>query len=448
MKKHFCLYHPLLLSCFLLTGCHHEQAVSVSADFAVTVEDDSYSVPVRIQLENKTAGADSYRWTFEGGEPSVSDKRLPDPVMYREAGTYIIRLEAWNDDERKVKEFTLQLDPAVTVGFDVELLVNDIAPVQTRITNTTIGASAYHWTFEGGQPATSNESTPPLVTFGEGTHTIKLEASNSRKTFTYTKTITVLPAMTLDFDITPSFEDEDMEAPLTATLDNKSISGVSYQWTASGGTIANNTAAEQTSIYFASAGTYTISLHANNGKEEKTVSKTFTVKPNSNLYTMTDVKLGIKSAHATIGSFYSCALRKVISKDEVNENNAPLIDFAFFGLNEDFRYCRILSPDSVDYYAFQAIPDAQHTAVANVLESSPISFSVANFDGMTTDTPLRSLPIAANDSKDAYFTNTVVPRIVLFQTADGRKGAVKLKAFVSSGLQSYILADIKVQKNP
>ena len=438
----------LLLSCFLLTGCHQEQTTSVSADFTATVEDDNYSVPVRVLLENKTTGADHYRWTFEGGEPATSNKRQPDPVMYRQAGTCTIRLEAWNDDERKVKEFILLLDAAVTVGFDAELLVNAIAPVQVRITNTTVGAGACRWTFEGGQPAASNESTPPPVTFGEGTHTIRLEASNSRKTFTHTKTITVLPAMSLDFDITPSFENEDMEAPLTATLDNKSISGVSYRWTASGGTIANDTAAHQTTIHFASAGNYTISLQADNGKEEKTVSKSITVKSNSNLYTMTDVKLGIKSAHATIGSFYSCALRKVISKDEVSESNASSVDFAFFGLNGEFRYCRILSPDSVDYYAFQAIPNAQHTAVINLLENSPVSFSVADFDSMTSDALLHSLPIALNDSKDAYFTGAAVPRIVLFQTADGRKGAIKIKAFVSNGLQSYILADIKVQKSP
>jgi len=45
------------------------------------------------------------------------------------------------------------------------------------------------------------------------------------------------------------------------------------------------------------------------------------------------------------------------------------------------------------------------------------------------------------------FDNSVVPRIVLFQTRDGRKGAIKIKQFVQNGAASYIVADIKVQKN-
>jgi hypothetical protein len=36
--------------------------------------------------------------------------------------------------------------------------------------------------------------------------------------------------------------------------------------------------------------------------------------------------------------------------------------------------------------------------------------------------------------------------MVLFETHDGRKGAIKIKAFVSEGIGSYIVADIKVQK--
>jgi hypothetical protein len=46
------------------------------------------------------------------------------------------------------------------------------------------------------------------------------------------------------------------------------------------------------------------------------------------------------------------------------------------------------------------------------------------------------------------FNNAVVSRVVLFKTEDGRKGAVKIKDFVSAGTASYILVDIKIQKQP
>lgn len=38
-------------------------------------------------------------------------------------------------------------------------------------------------------------------------------------------------------------------------------------------------------------------------------------------------------------------------------------------------------------------------------------------------------------------------RIVLFETANGRKGAIKIKEYVSNGAESYIVVDIKMQKN-
>jgi PKD repeat protein len=437
----------LILAAIYLQNCYREQTVSVVADFTVTVENEDYSVPVRILIENKSAGADNYKWTFEGGEPSSSDKRQPEAVFYNKAGIYVISLEAWNVDERKVKEYSLQLDSAISIGFDVEIPVNNISPVQAVITNTSKGGTTYRWTFAGGQPSSSELHTPPAVKFVDaGEHTITLEMSNGRETLVHSETVTVLPAMTLDFSIIPSFEDEDMEAPFTATLKNNSINGVNYTWTTENGLIINDTAPDFATVFCTSDGTYTLTLKADNGKEIKSISKKITVKPNSNIYIIQNVKLGIKSAHATVGSFYSCALRSVITRDDVNEQNAPLIDFAFFGLNETFRLCRFLSPDSVGNYAFYDIPKASHTAIINTLENSPVSFSVEDFDSMTTDLPLHSLPVAANDSNEDYFTDSSIPRIVLFETADGRKGAIKIKSFVTEGAESYVLVDIKVYK--
>ncbi|MDR0661372.1 MAG: PKD domain-containing protein, partial [Prevotellaceae bacterium] len=185
----------------VLVGRYTEEKLSVTADFTLTVEDDDYSVPSRMLPENKSARADSYRWTFEGGEPSGSTGKQPGAVTYSKAGAYAIRLEAWNDDEHKVKEFVPQLDSAVTIGFNVAIPINDISPVQAVITNTTVIGGAYRWTFEGGTPAASDLRRPEPVTFTtEGEHKITPRVSNGRERFTYSKTITVKPAMSLDFD--------------------------------------------------------------------------------------------------------------------------------------------------------------------------------------------------------------------------------------------------------
>jgi hypothetical protein len=122
------------------------------------------------------------------------------------------------------------------------------------------------------------------------------------------------------------------------------------------------------------------------------------------------------------------------------------VDIVFFSINSSFSYSRFISPDSAAKYSFPAIPGATHTAFINTLESSAISFSSGQFDAMTNDTPLQPLDIKGNDSNISFFNNSVVPRVVLFETSDGRKGAIKVKSFVADGSQSYILLDIKVQK--
>jgi hypothetical protein len=355
-------------------------------------------------------------------------------------------LEAWNDTQRKVKEVTVQLDSAITIGFDYQIQVNDFVPASVKITNRTRGASSYEWTFEGGTPPTSTLADPRAILFNTpGDHIISLKVKNGRESFTSSNTITLKPAMQADFDIVPSFEDQDYEAPLTATLQNKTISGLNYTWSSTGGVITNTTS-EQSEIYFATPGDYTVSLKVDNGKETQTVQRTISVKPNSNLYKMENVKLGVSAAHITLGSFYSTKLRKVFTKNDVTADTGALIDLVFYGINSSYNYCRFISPDSVANFTFAAIPNATHTSFVNTLETSSLLFNTADFDGMVNDTPLANLPIKAEDTGIAFFDNAINPRIILFETQDGRKGAIKIKSFVSAGTQSYILADIKVQK--
>jgi PKD repeat protein len=436
----------LLFLSLVAVSCYQEQEIPVVIDFEYAITEGSYTVPVELVLSNTTAGADFYSWTMEGATPSTSNKKQPGAITYSQAGTYIIKLEAWNDTQRSSKEITLQLDSAVTLNFSADILVNDFAPATVQITNNTRGASSYEWTFEGGTPETSTLADPPTILFSNpGEYTITLKISNGRELYTSTKTITVKEALDADFEIIPSFQDEDYEAPFTASLLNKTISGLRYTWSSTGGKIANPSA-ENAEIYFAAPGDYTVMLSAENDKETQFIEQTIQVKPNTNLYRMEDVKLGVSAAHTTIGCFYSTSLRRVFTKEEVNSDNGQLIDLVFYGINSSFSYCRFVSPDSAAKFTFPSIPQATHTDFVNVLEASPISFTPAEFDAMVDDTPLASLDIEANDSGTSFFSSSVTPRIVMFETADGRIGAIKIKNFVSEGTQSYILVDIKVQK--
>lgn len=431
---------------WLVSSCYEETRVLVKSEFQAIIENNNHTAPVSVAIENNTTGAEFYRWTFEGGTPSESEEQHPGPVVYSQAGTYTIALEAWNRNERDRKEFTFSVDSTVHVAFDAEILVNDFAPAEVKITNLTTGASSFEWTFEGGEPASFTGQSPDVVAFdAPGEHRISLTVSNGRETFTTGHTIRLLPKMEVDFEITPSFDDFDYEAPFTASLVNKTSNGLTYEWQSSGGTIVDRTA-ENTEITFADPGAYTVTLSADNAKETRTLSREITIKPNTNLYTLKDVKFGIKKAEAGLGCFYSLSQRKIIKRDEVNSENGKEIDLAFFGLDAGFSRCYFLSPADALSSGFYPIPNASATYFVNDLETSGIHFTDGDFVAMTDDSGLRQLPVKAASNTESWFTNVFIPRLVLFETEKGIKGAIRIKAFVSEGDQSYVLADIKVQK--
>ncbi|MDR1348469.1 MAG: PKD domain-containing protein [Prevotellaceae bacterium] len=438
----------LLIAAFLSAAisCYKESRLLVKSEFSATVENDSYTAPVRVVLENNSTGADFYQWTFEGGVPSTSSDRQPPSVAYNEAGTYRIVLEAWNSTERDVKEMEFSVDSAVSVSFDLEVLINSFAPAEVKIINTTAGASSYQWTFESGTPSSSTERHPASVYFAtQGEHSVSLTASNGRETFSTSRTINLDAPISVDFDIEPSFDDFDYEAPFTATLTNRTTSGLTYAWTCPEAAIAD-ASAENTDIHIQNAGTYLIELTASNGKETKTAGKQITVNPNTNLYTMQDVKLGIKSAEHTVGCFYSLSLRTVVSSDNMDADIGSAVDLVFFGLDAGFNYCYFTSPDAAASSGFMPVPNATQTFFINRIEDTPLTFTVSDFDAMWDDALLSTLDIRGSSSAGSWFTNVEIPRAVLFETAAGIKGAIKIKGFISEGDMSYILTDIKFEK--
>jgi PKD repeat protein len=428
-----------------IVSCYKEARLLVKSEFSATIENDSYTVPVRVVLENNSTGADFYLWTFEGGVPSTSSDRQPPSVVYNAAGTYRIVLEAWNSTERDIKEFEFSADSAVSVSFDLEVLINSFAPAEVKVINTTAGASSYQWTFEDGIPSSSTERHPANVHFEtQGEHAVTLTVSNGRQTFSTSRTVTLDAPLHVDFEIEPSFDDFDYEAPFTARLINKTTSGLSYTWHCSGASIGD-AGAEHTDISISGAGDYEIELTASNGKETKTASRQITVKPNTNLYTVQDVKLGIKSAEHDVGCFYSLSLRTVINSYNADEDGGA-VDLVFFGLDAGFNYCYFTSPDAAASSGFMPIPNAAHTFFINRIEDTPLTLTVSDFDSMSDDALLSTLNIRGSSSTGSWFTNVEIPRIVLFETSAGIRGAIKIKGFISEGDMSYILTDIKFEK--
>lgn len=447
MKKIYSIVLLIVLS-GLLQMCAVEEGIPVTADFSITIVDDDYSVPVKVEITNKSSGAETYEWEFEGATVTSSTQKTPETITYTEEGTYIIKLKASNKDGNEdEKEIEVTVDAAMNVDFDWVMQGSDISPVTLQMVDESLGATQYLWEFDGGSPSTSNEQNPSVVFTTAGEHTIKLTISNGKETYSTEKTVSVEPAMTVGFDWSVDAIDDDYEAPVLLHLSNSSTNAVSYEWDIAGATPSSSTEANP-DITFPNAGTYTIILNATNDKETKTLQKQVTIKSNTNLLSFTDVKLGINTAASSIGCYFSSNLGTVLTPSEVTSSNGSKIDFAYFGLNSSFTYNQFISPDEVQTTVFSAIPNAIHTKVINSQELVGTQLTSLGFDAIVVGSSFNSISVSETNAGLTPFNNTTVPRIILFQTEDGRKGAVKIKSYVSAGTGSYIIADIKIQKQP
>lgn len=446
---HCLLIYSLLLYCLL--GCSKEEAIPVTTDFSIEVVNNDFSVPVQVKIINLTEGADTYNWSFVGANPSSSTHRNPSTIVYSEAGNYSVKLEASNQDgEVDSKTIEIPINAEIGIGFTADILVDNFPPMEVALTNTTVGANKYNWTFQGGSPSSSSNQHPTTITFNNpGEHTINLEVSNGLETYQTEQTVSVAPHLVADFGYEVAFKDDDLQAPVTLTMVNKSISATNYTWTFTGGTPSTSTD-ENPIVTFNSPGAYTIELVATNGKETLSASQTITVLPNTNIRVFENIPLGINTAHNgnVIGAFFSTTTRKGYKKEDLTTENGAAIDLVFFGLNQNFTFNKFVSPDEVQTLTFNAIPNAIHTKFINSQESCgcAASMTIAQFDNITDDTLLDGLTITETTGGLQDFDNTVVPRIVLFETQDGRKGAIKIKEFVVDGVNSYVVVDIKVMK--
>ena len=437
----------ILLLTVLLSSCLHEQLVPISSSFSIEVAEDKTS-PIVVQLKNESYGADEYEWTFEGGEPSSSREKQPGSVTFTEPGEHKIRLRVKNAVEEKVSEQTIRVDSVLSLNFDYEIAINDIAPAVVSLRNLSKGGSHYEWTFEGGAPSSSTSVHPSAVTFKDGgEHKIHLRVFNGSRYEEFSKTFTLQAPMHADFSYAPSAVDQDWEAPLTLITKNLTTSGLTYEWQCAGATV-HQAEAESTSVRFERAGNYKLTLLARNGKEEQRIEKTLTIKPNSGIIAQSDLKLGINEAKNTIGCFYSAYAGGVVtSKHIADAQLGNKVDFGFFALNSAFNYCYFFAPNEAAASSFPPIAGARGASFVHQPASYGITLSDADFESIKQATDFNRFQ-QWRETSPKHFDKNSSPHFVLLRTADGRRGIVRVKRYVFAGAASYILADIKLEKRP
>ncbi|WP_440880851.1 PKD domain-containing protein [Tenacibaculum sp. C7A-26P2] len=432
-------------------ACIDEVALPVKTAFTHTILNNDLTAPVSVKLANSTTGADTYKWTFQGGKPNNSNRKNPGVIVYDEPGEFVIKLEASNrDGSVDIQTDTISINPTIHLDFDVQVIENNFSPVEIAITNNTTGAFFFDWFFQGGSLQTSREQHPSTIVFTTpGEHTIRLRAGNGSEVHTLEKTVEVFPYLEANFDYSVVTEDDDFQIPVKVSLTNRSISATQFNWTFEGATI-NSSTDENMEITLVTPGTHAIKLKASNSKQEKEIVKTISVYENTNIRTFENLKLGINTAHnnGNIGAFFSAADRKVYTKNEVTDAIGSKIDIVYFGLNDSFTFNKFVSPDKAQSTAFSVIPNSGTTKIINSQEhcNCQTSMSVLEFDTLRNDVFFQNTTIHETAAGHQEFSEVGLPRIVLFETADQRKGAIKIKEFVKQGVNSYIVVDIKIQK--
>ena len=426
-------------------ACEQEQNMPIEGDFSITMVDDNYNVPVQARIINKITGADAFQWEFPNGSYSSSTAFYPEDIRYTEPGTYTIRAHTTNlDGEARTfeKSFTIYSELSALFSFTQE--GSNIAPLTLSFNNQSEGAITYQWSFEEGSPSYSSEKNPTVTFKKGGTFKLRLEASNHSQRQVMEKTVIVRSPLVAAFDIHNEYP-HNIQAPVRLFLKNQSINAFSYHWQVSNGTFQQESTDENPSFILPPEGVYEIKLTANNDKQTLSEKKNFTVTGGNNLITFTDIKLGINTSKEK-GCYFSSFLGKVLKPNEVTTENGKLIDFVYFGQSPSFAYNVFLSPDEAQTIVFDPIPQATKSYFINKQEniSQPVFTSVA-FEALSSGATLSSLSIKTNSNK-APFNKEKTNRIVLFETTNGRKGAIKIKDYVTNGTESYIVVDIKMQK--
>ena len=178
------------------------------------------------------------------------------------------------------------------------------------------------------------------------------------------------------------------------------------------------------------------------------MEKLLTIKPNRGIIDQVDLKLGINEAKNTVGCFYSAYAGGVVTSKRIAEEQlGSKIDLGFFALNSSFSYCYFFAPNQSVSSSFPPIPGAQGASFVH---------DPSDYGSTITDADFESLKQAKDfdrfrqwsEPRPRHFDKGSLPHFVLFRTADGRRGVIRVKHYVHAGAASYILADIKIEKRP
>jgi PKD repeat protein len=451
MKKYFfCFLFIFLLGG--ITSCFKESFLPIKASFEIVYLQGRQAAPALVKITNDSEGAESYLWTVQGANIQTSTERNIPELLYTKAGKYKITLEVTNQDGLvDKKEAEVVIGDVLVADFTFVYDVNNFAPAKVVFANKSVSGQRYEWSFTGADVVTSTAENPTITFLKEGTHTAILKVFSGESFTTKEIKIPVRPNLEPQFSFAATDFNFEMEAPLTIRVTNTSKGSINQKWAVNDAASTVQSVLDSiTLITLKEAKTYRVSLVAGNGKETKTIEKEIIVKPNSNLLTFENVKIGTYT-NSTLPSYYVSRRNLGIGKQQIDTLSfGKELDIVFFSRDTDFTYARFVSPNRVQEVLMQAIPQATRTIFINVLEDCVpcTKLTLTQFNAIKKASDFDAFIFRFGDGVVEGFSRSKGPRFVPFLTQDNRRGIIYVKEFVSQGSESYIVADIKVWRKP
>ncbi|WP_309609435.1 PKD domain-containing protein, partial [Flavobacterium sp.] len=120
----------------------------------------SNNPPVEVQLTNATQGVGfTYNWTFQNGSPATFSGKTPPNIIFTQPGNHNITLTVSNGFETQIQTQMVTVAPDLISDFTWTPNFEDEdyqSPVKINLVNQSVSATRYRWTFQNGNPVTSN----------------------------------------------------------------------------------------------------------------------------------------------------------------------------------------------------------------------------------------------------------------------------------------------------
>lgn len=154
------------------------------ASFEANITDGCLPLTVNFK-DNSLGGANSWNWSFPGGDPVSSTEQNP-TVIYNTAGTFLVQLIAGNNfgKDTVTTQMYIHVKGVPNAQFNYTSQGNLV-----KFNNTSTGGTTYLWNFGDGM--TSNLENPNHSYAAGGKYTVTLTVTNECGSFTFTQTVDV-----------------------------------------------------------------------------------------------------------------------------------------------------------------------------------------------------------------------------------------------------------------